>query len=113
MQTTITRVDAITMRKTSCILPGYGATSSLSHSKNQLDWLPETGKPCAVGAISVPAHDDDGGFAQPEEFLRWICDAHSHGKTRCKMNPVKGPLHIRKAWLQSLRIPAMPIANSN
>jgi hypothetical protein len=37
----------------------------LSHPKNQLDRLLEAGKACAIDAISVPADDDDGGFAHP------------------------------------------------
>src|SRR5579862_2359970 len=98
MQSVITRVAAITMRATKSVLPGYGLSSFRSHSHSHPGaWL-EAGKDCAMDAISAPANHYDGRFANPEQILRRILDAHPNRVARSQVHPVQRSLHIRQAF---------------
>ena len=91
----------MTIRATNCSLPGYGASSPLSHPKSQLDWLLEAGKACAIDAISVPAYDNDGGLTHAKQVCRRVFNAHSNWKTGRQMDPVESPLHIRQTLVEA------------
>src|SRR5580700_4834099 len=98
MQTVITIVAAITMRATTSVLPGYGLSSSLSHSLSHPNGRLEAGKDCAMDAISAPANHYDGRFAHPEQIWRRILDAHPNRIAGSQVHPVQRSLHIRQSF---------------
>src|SRR6266446_7010233 len=96
----ITSVAEVTIRATRRALPGYGASSSLSHSQSHLD--PFGGRSvCARDAISTPAYDNDGGLTHAKQVCRRVFNAHSNWKTGRQMNPVESPLHIRQTLVEA------------
>src|SRR6267142_1423815 len=97
----MTRVVAMTIRATNCTLPGYGASSPLSHPKSRLEWLLEAGKDCAIDAISTPAYDNDGGLAHSKKICGRVFNAYSNRIPGCKMDPVERSLYIRQTLVEA------------
>src|SRR6266851_10514993 len=97
----MTRVVAMTIRATNCTLPGYGASSSLSQPKNQLDRLLVAGKACGIDAMSVPAYDNDGGLTHAKEICGRVFNAHSNRIPGCKVDLVERSLDIRQTLVEA------------
>jgi hypothetical protein len=52
----ITSVEAVTIRTTNAVLPRYGASSPLRNSQNHPKGLRDSGRLCAMAAISLPSN---------------------------------------------------------
>src|ERR1700722_5997855 len=98
MQTIMTNVAAVTIRATNASLPGYGLSSSLSHSNTHPSGRLEAGGDCAMDAISASANHHDGRFAHPEQIRRRILDSHPNRIAGSQVHPVQRSLHIRQAF---------------
>src|ERR1700692_2636733 len=52
------------------------------------------------GPWSIPADDDHGRFAHAKEVRNGILDEHTDRIPRGEMNPIEGPLNVRKSALK-------------
>src|ERR1700722_18280791 len=96
-----TSVDAGPIRTTKEPLPGYGASSSLRNSQNQVDVRAEPERHCAMAPISAASDDDDGRLADSKQFRRRVLHTDANRIPGGEMHPVESALHVGQTRLET------------
>ena len=96
MLITMLSVAANTIRPTSCVRCGYGASSSRRNSHTQFDGFEVTAGVVTMLATSISANDNHRRFAQTKRVRSRLGNVNADRVARREMHPVQCALHIRQ-----------------